>query len=94
ANREPLFDWITENYDQLLTRVPRSHQAWLVWRASNFCDNSARDRVEDFFSPRVKTLRGAPRALENVLERIEICAAINKSQQLDAIRAVNQSRGQ
>jgi len=89
ANRGPLFEWITENYDQLLTRIPRSHHAWLVWRASNFCDNSARDRIETFFSPKVKSLQGAPRALRNVLERIEICTAINKTQQRDAVRTIN-----
>jgi len=84
-NREALFSWITENYDELLTRLPQSHHAWLPWRSSAFCTERYRDRVESFYEERSQEHPGGPRALANVLEAIEICAAVVQAQRANAI---------
>jgi len=88
ANRELLFDWMVANYDALIERLPRSHRAWLPWRASAFCDAPSRDRVAAFFAGRVEAHQGGPRALENVLEKIELCTAIAQAQRADAVAAL------
>lgn len=87
-NAEALLDWIVEHYDALLERLPRRHRAWVVWRLSALCDDADRDRVEAFFAERVKAHRGAPRALANVLEQIELCAAVVKAQRADAVEVI------
>ena len=87
-NREVLFDWMVTHYDALLQRLPRSHRAWLPWRASAFCDSESRDRVDRFYAERVKAHQGGPRALANVLEAIEICATIAQAQRADAVEAL------
>lgn len=87
-NREVLFAWMVENYDALIERLPRGYRAWVVWRTSAFCDSASRDRVEDFFADRVQPHRGGPRALENVLEYIEICTEFVQAQRPDAVRTL------
>ncbi|MEM7226201.1 MAG: M1 family metallopeptidase [Pseudomonadota bacterium] len=87
-NREVLFDWIVANHEAITQRLPRSHLAWLPWRAWTFCDLNSRDRVEAFFGPHAAEHQGGPRALANVLEAIEICAAVQQAQRADAVQAV------
>ena len=87
-NREVLFDWMVENYDEIVARLPRSHRAWLPWRAWTFCDRASRDRVEAFYKDRVAAHQGGPRALANVLEAIEICAAVAQGQGADVLEAI------
>jgi len=88
-NQEPLFTWMTANYEELLARLPSSHRAWLPWRASAFCTERDRNRVADFYEERSKEHRGGPRALENVLEAIEICTAVVRAQRANAIETFN-----
>jgi alanyl aminopeptidase len=88
ANRELVFDWLAENYDAVLNQIPASHRPWLVWRTSGFCDLQNRDRIEAFFKDRVKEHVGGPRALQNVLEKIEICSAVAAAQRPMAIQAL------
>lgn len=87
-NSEAILNWIRNNYAELLTRIPNSDHRWLVWRVSGMCNSKGRDEIEGFFADKVKTLRGAPRALANVLEKIEICSAVTEYQQPGAISAI------
>lgn len=75
-NREAVFDWIVKHYGQLPDRLSQRRMRWLPWRSSAFCSNEDRDRVEAFFSRHAKEQDGGKRALRNVLEYIEICAAV------------------
>jgi hypothetical protein len=88
ANREILFDWMVAHYDALLERLPRSHAAWLPWRASAFCDQESRDRIESFFAGRIEAHEGGPRTLANVLEMVEICTAFVQAQRANAIETI------
>lgn len=80
ANREAVFGWLVARYDAVLEAIPRPHRAWLPWRASAFCDRAGRDRVAAFFAERAARQEGGPRALANVLEAIDICAAVAQAQ--------------
>lgn len=87
-NAEALLRWIVENHDPLLERLPERHRAWVVWRLFALCDDPGRDRVEAFFAERVKEHRGAPRAMANVLEQIELCSALVKTQRANAVEFI------
>lgn len=88
ANQDTVFRWIVAHYDDLQDRLPRSWIAGLPWRVSAFCSRADRDRVSAFFSPRAEAQEGGPRALANVLEAIDVCAAVAESQRAAAIAAV------
>ena len=89
ANGEAVFDWIVAHYDAVLDAIPRSHGAWLPWRASAICDPAGRDRVEAFFADRAQQHDGGPRVLANVLEAIDICIAVGRAQRQDAGAALD-----
>ncbi len=84
-NQAAIFDWIVAHYDELAERLPRSHRAWLPWRSSGFCSLADRDRVEAFYRPFAEGPDGNLRTLENVIEGIELCAAIADAQRADAL---------
>lgn len=79
-NRRAVFDWIVKSYSQLPDRFSQRRMRWLPWRWSAFCSNEDRDQVEAFFSRHAKEHDGGKRALRNVLEYIEICAAVARVQ--------------
>jgi len=87
-NQETVFNWITSNYDALPDRLSKSRMKWLPWRSSSFCTTKDRDRVEAFYAERVKQHQGGERTLRNVLEYIEICAAVAQAQSEDVVNAL------
>ncbi len=84
-NREDLWAWVQANYDRLVARLPSGHLGNLPWLTSAFCSLERRDEVEAFFGPKAETQPGGPRALANVLERIEICAGLVERQRAEAV---------
>lgn len=91
ANREAIWDWATVRFDDILKRIPRSHQGSLPWLAGTFCSLKKRDHVQSFFKPRIASLEGGPRSLANVLENIEICAATVERHRADAVAYFRQN---
>ena len=82
-NREAIFEWITAHYDLLPERLSERRMRWLPWRSAYFCTKRDRDRVEAFYAERSKEHQGGERVLRNVLEQIEICAAVAQAQAAD-----------
>jgi alanyl aminopeptidase len=85
ANRDTVWRWATAHFDDILTRIPHSHQGGLPWLASAFCTLERRDSVRAFFEPRIESLQGGPRTLAKVLESIELCAAVADRQRAGAV---------
>jgi len=81
--RELPFQFVKQNLDQLLTRLPREiggdYAADFAFTGTGFCDASHRSEVQDFFQDRVKAYAGGPRNLAQVLEVIDLCIAERKS---------------
>lgn len=67
------FDFLKENWDPLLKRLPADWGANLVHMASGFCDAQHRDATSAFFESRASKLRGGARPYANVMERIDLC---------------------
>ncbi len=75
ATREAAWDWLRRNFDALLARIPDWRKGRLAGAGAHFCDAAHRAEVEAFFRPQITQLSGAPRALANALESIDLCMA-------------------
>jgi alanyl aminopeptidase len=81
--RELPFQFVEQNIDKLLTRVPREvgedYAAVFPLVGGAFCDASHRAAVQNFFADRVKDFTGGPRNLAQTLEEIDLCIAKRKA---------------
>jgi len=87
-NQEIIFAWLMANWDAVLERLPPSHARWLPWRVSAFCATADHARVAAFFAPRMAGQTGGTQVLEEVLEKIALCAAIADAQRPGAVEAI------
>src|SRR5262249_33443250 len=81
AMREANWAWFKENYDAYVARLPEPSRGYTIRAAGGFCDEEHRKDVEAFFADTVKGIRGGPRPLKAVLERIGSCARLRAAQQ-------------
>jgi alanyl aminopeptidase len=49
-----------------------------------YCDTASRDELKNYFAPKVDQFVGAPRALDQVVEGIDLCIA-NKAAQAASV---------
>ncbi len=84
--REATWQWVKENFDKLLTTVPKHHgQTQLINMGSVFCDEAHAKDVESFFTPaRLAQIDGGPRVLAGTLEEIRLCATRRQKQEPSA----------
>jgi alanyl aminopeptidase len=78
------FDFVRQHFDALVARLPRGvgsdAGAMLPETANGMCSLEARDQVKAIFQPGVGMFTGAPRVLAQVLEEIQVCAAVKEKQ--------------
>ena len=74
-SREALWQWVTENFDALASRVGPHDAGRLPRLFAGFCDEPHAAAVEELFRPRIDDLPGGPRNLAGALEGIRLCAA-------------------
>jgi alanyl aminopeptidase len=75
------FDFLKANYDALIARLPTGEMSpvpYLPWVGARLC---SRPELEGFFGERSASVPGAPRALDQVLESVDQCAAKQRAQQ-------------
>lgn len=75
------YQWLKANYDRVMDKMPGRFRPWVMYSASGFCDDTMRKDAEQFFGPKAESMRGGPKILEEVLERIELCIAFRAAQQ-------------
>jgi alanyl aminopeptidase len=75
------FEFVKQNFDTLLSRLPGEFRGNLPFIAGSFCDDAHRADVEAFFKDRIGKLTGGPRNLAQVLEGISLCNARREAQQ-------------
>jgi len=78
------WQWLQQNYEALIKRLPTGHQRRLIFATSRFCSRERASEVEAFFRPHAQGLDGGPRALSNSIERIKLCAALVDTQRASA----------
>jgi cytosol alanyl aminopeptidase len=81
--RDFAYQFVKQNWDVLIAKLPTDWGSFLPYVVSGFCDAEHYQDVEAFFKDRSTKYTGGPRILTQVLERITLCAAYKKSQQAD-----------
>jgi len=76
AQRTATFDWYKANEPAFTGRISSFAHRFLPRLAAGFCTLEERDDVQAFFTPLAQTLQGVERGLAEVLEGIELCAAL------------------
>jgi alanyl aminopeptidase len=80
--RDIAYEFVKQNWDALVAKLPTDSGAILPFAAANYCDSQHRADAEAFFKDRATKYSGGPRNLSQVLEGISLCAAnkdINQS---------------
>ncbi len=84
STRKLPFEFLKAHFDQVTSKMPSGggfdFGSVLPQVGDGFCDVQSRTELQDFFKPRVDKFVGAPRALDQVLETIDLCIA-NKAAQ-------------
>ena len=73
--RDIAYDFVKQNWDTLVAKLPTDFGAFLPFVAGGYCDKEYRADVEHFFKNRSTKYTGGPRNLDQVLETISLCAA-------------------
>ena len=73
--RDTAYDFVKQNWDALVAKLPTDFGASLPFVAGGYCDNEHRSDAEHFFKGRSTKYSGGPRNLDQVLESISLCAA-------------------
>ena len=79
--RDVGYEFVKQNWDALIAKLPTDWGAFLPYAAGGYCDAQHRTDVESFFTGRATKFTGGPRNLAQVLERISLCEANKKTNQ-------------
>ena len=74
-SRQTAYDFVKQNYDSIIGRMPREWGAYTPRIASGFCDEAHRADAAAFFQDKAPKFQGGPRTLAQVLEGISLCTA-------------------
>ena len=84
ATRKLPLEFLQAHFDEVVGKMPVGggfdFGSVLPQVGASYCDSASRQRLQDFFKPRVSKFVGAPRALDQVLESIDLCIARTEAQ--------------
>jgi hypothetical protein len=80
TTRGPAWEFVRKNFDALVKRLSAETAAAYVTLPAAFCDDAHRREGEEFFGPRVASLPGGPRELEQSLEHAQLCVKLVAAQ--------------
>jgi alanyl aminopeptidase len=81
AGARPLWEFVKENYDAILARMPREATEVMPFFGGGVCEAAQPKDVEAFFAARIQKLPGGPRNLAQTLESIDLCVAARAAQE-------------
>lgn len=79
--RDLAYDFVKQNWDTLIAKLPTDSGAFLPFVAGSYCDEGHREDAKSFFEGRSTKYTGGPRNLAQMLEGIDLCVAYKKAQQ-------------
>lgn len=79
--RDVAYDFVKQNWDSLIVKLPTDFGAFLPYVAGGYCDEAHRQDAAGFSEGRSTKYSGGPRNLAQILERIDLCVAFKKAQQ-------------
>ena len=74
-NRDVAYDFVKQNWDALIAKLPSDYGALMPFVAAGYCDAQHRADANAFFNGRSTKFAGGPRNLAQSLERIDLCIA-------------------
>ncbi len=85
STRYMAFDFMQAHFDEIAAKRPTGggFDAGAVFPevGASYCNADSEQKLKNFFKPRVDKFTGAPRALSQVLESIDVCIAEKQAQQ-------------
>jgi cytosol alanyl aminopeptidase len=81
------WQWLSANVDTLLDKAPTFERNAVMYAAASYCSTERADEVAALFEPRLGRIDGGRRTLDQVLERINLCAAF-RARYADEARAL------
>jgi len=79
--RDFAYDFVKQNWDLLVAKLPTDTGSYVPYVASGYCDAEHRKDAESFFTGRSTKFTGGPRILAQVLEGIDLCIAYKNAQE-------------
>jgi len=79
--RETAYQFIKDNFDKIMAKLPSFYSRYIVFVAAAFCDEAHVEDAKAFFTPKVKDMMGGPAALDQSVEQVRICNAQRTAQQ-------------
>jgi alanyl aminopeptidase len=79
--RDFAYDFVKQNWDALIAKLPTDTGSFLPYVAAGYCDSQHRQDADSFFSGRSTKYTGGPRVLTQVLEGIDLCVAYKNAQE-------------
>ncbi len=73
--RDLALQFVENNFDALVSRMPRDWGAGAVGVAAGFCDEQHLSGIESFFKPRAARFSGGERRYAQTIENVRQCAA-------------------
>jgi len=85
ATRKMPFEFMQAHFDEIAAKRPTGGGsdagAYFPRVGQSFCDAQSKEQLQSFFQPRVEKFTGAPRALSQTLESIDVCIAEKQAQE-------------
>jgi alanyl aminopeptidase len=88
--RDLAFNFVKENWDALVAKLPTDYGAFLPYVAAGYSDEKHRAEVESFFSGRSTKYTGGPRILAQVLEGINLQGAYKNAHRASVVTFLGQ----
>jgi alanyl aminopeptidase len=85
--------WAGTSFDSVFARVATTRGGYAPLLFAGFCDAGHQAELEQFFTPRLATLPGAPRNLRSALEAISLCVARVEAQRASAVSFLDSMAG-
>ncbi len=70
------WSWLATNVDALLDKAPTFERGEVIYGAGTYCSTERAAAVAALFEPRLNRIEGGRRALDQALERINLCVAL------------------
>jgi alanyl aminopeptidase len=84
STRKLAFTFLKTHWDQVVAKMPTGggfdFGSILPEVGRSYCDAASRDELKSYFAPKVDKFVGAPRALDQVIEGIDLCIANQAAQ--------------
>jgi alanyl aminopeptidase len=79
--RDYAYDFVKQNWDRLIAKLPTDTGSFLPYVAGGYCDAAHRQDAQNFFTGRSTKYTGGPRILTQVLEGVDLCVAYKNAQE-------------